>query len=104
MFKDIAIPEAEIAAFCKRWQVSELALFGSVLRDDFRLDSDIYVLVTFKPVASYKLADLQTMEYELRTIFQRDVDLGERRAVEEDPNCIRRKAILNSAQVIYAEG
>jgi hypothetical protein len=98
----IDIPHDEIAAFCERWHIHELALFGSVLREDFGPESDIDALVTFGPGARRTLADLLAMERELEVIFQRKVDLGERQAVEEDPNYLRRKHILSSAQVIYA--
>lgn len=98
----IDLPQDEIAAFCERWKVSELALFGSVLRDDFGPDSDVDVLVNFTPGTQPTLADLLAMEKELQRILGRKVDLGERQSVEEDPNYIRRQRILDSAQVIYA--
>ncbi|MDE0434170.1 MAG: nucleotidyltransferase family protein [Bryobacterales bacterium] len=97
----IDIPPDEIAAFCKRWQITELALFGSVLRDDFGPDSDVDVLVQFGEEARHTLFELDDMELELEEIFGREVDLVSRRGVEASRNYIRRKAILNSAQVIY---
>jgi predicted nucleotidyltransferase len=100
---NIAIAENTLEAFCHRWNVSELALFGSVLRDDFTPESDIDVLVSFNPGATIRLRDLLRMEEELSAIFGRRVDLGTRRSVEDDPNYLRRREILNSAQVIYAE-
>ena len=103
MIAHVPVSQAEIAAFCQRWNVSELALFGSVLRADFRSDSDVDVLVTFKPDAKVRFADLMQMEQELGAIFGRKVDLGTRKSVEQDPNYLRRREILNSAQVIYAE-
>ena len=103
MISNVAISPREIEAFCQRWNVSELALFGSVLRADFRSDSDVDVLVTFKPDAKVRFADLMQMEQELGAIFGRKVDLGTRKSVEQDPNYLRRREILNSAQVIYAE-
>jgi uncharacterized protein len=101
--KNINIPEQEIAAFCKRWGIRELALFGSVLRDDFSPTSDIDVLVTFNTGRRPRFADLMSMENELKAILGRDVDLGTRQSVTEDENYLRRRAILSSAQVIYAE-
>jgi len=95
------IPIKAIADFCRRWQITELALFGSVLRDDFRPDSDIDVLVTFDPDSHWSLFDFVRMQRELTAIFGRDVDLVERDAVIEGHNAMRRKAILDSAQVIY---
>lgn len=95
-------PIAQIKEFCQRWQITEFALFGSVLREDFRPDSDIDVLVTFAPEAHHTLFDLVHMENELKAIFQREVDLVSRRGVEQSRNYLRRNEILSSAQVIYA--
>jgi predicted nucleotidyltransferase len=90
-----------IAAFCRRWRVKQLALFGSVLRDDFRPDSDVDVLVTFLPDYHPSLEDRVQMTEELAQLLGRQVDLVERRLVEESPNYIRRRHILESARVIY---
>ena len=98
----IAIPQDEVAAYCRRWQITELALFGSVLRDDFRQDSDVDVLVRFHPKTRHSLFDLEHMEKELARIFGRPVDLVERRAVERSRNYLRRKSILQAAEVIHA--
>ena len=98
----IDIPLDSIRAFCKRWQVSELALFGSVLRDDFGLASDVDVLVEFEEEARHTLFDMVRMEEELQEIFGRQVDLLTRSGVENSRNYIRRKAILESAETIYA--
>lgn len=97
-----AVDKERIAAFCDKWQVAELALFGSVLRDDFRPDSDVDVLVTFKPQAELTLFDLVQMQQELEDIFGRAVDLVDRAAVEQSRNYIRRKAILRSLEIIHA--
>jgi predicted nucleotidyltransferase len=97
----IKLPMDAIAAFCARWQITEFALFGSVLRDDFGPDSDIDVLVTFASESKWSLFDLVYMENELEHIFERKVDLASRAGVEESMNYIRRKAILKSARVIY---
>ncbi len=101
---NIVLPQEQIAAFCQRWQITEFALFGSVLRNDFRPDSDIDVLVTFAPSARWGLFALATMQEELGQIFGRAVDLVSRRGIEASRNYIRRKAILNSAQVVHATG
>lgn len=98
----IDIPRDEIAAFCKRWQVTELALFGSVLRDDFDPDSDVDVLVRFEEEARRTLFDMSHMQDELSRMLSRQVDLMERAAVEQSRNYIRRKVILQSAETIYA--
>jgi predicted nucleotidyltransferase len=96
---NLRVPYNKIVDFCTRWQVTELALFGSVLRDDFRPDSDVDVLVTFVPDAPYSLFDLIRMENELRDIFGRDVDLVEKAGLR---NPFRRHEILKTSQVIYA--
>jgi uncharacterized protein len=97
----IELPTEKIAAFCDRWQVAEFALFGSVLRDDFHPDSDIDVIVQFHPEAHPTLFDLVAMEEELKTLFQREVDLVTRKGIATSRNYRRRQAILSSAQVIY---
>ncbi|MBF2085659.1 nucleotidyltransferase family protein [Thermoleptolyngbya sp. C42_A2020_037] len=92
----------QIQQFCDRWQIVEFALFGSVLRDDFRPDSDIDVLVTFAPEAKRGLSETLQMKDELQTIFNRKVDFIVKAAIERSENWLRRKNILESAQVIYA--
>lgn len=92
-----------IQAFCQRWHIADLALSGSVLRADFRDDSDIDVLVGFHDDTRYTLFDLVKMSDELETILGRSVDLVDRQAVEQSPNYSRRTHILSSAEVVYAE-
>ena len=92
----------QIAAFCERWNVVEIALFGSVLRDDFGPDSDIDVLVRFRPGRHPSLFGLSEMESDLAEMVGRRVDLVEREGVEQSPNYLRRRAILQSARTIYA--
>ena len=98
----VEIPSERVAAFCERWRVAELALFGSVLRDDFGPDSDIDMLVSFGEDAHHTLFDMVRMERELGTIFGRKVDLVSRRGMERSRNRLRRKAILESAETIHA--
>jgi len=95
----INFPNDQVVEFCKRWQVDEFSLFGSVLRDDFRPDSDVDVLVSFNPAASWSLFDLVTMQDELQKIFGRTVDLVEREGLR---NPFRKRSILSSREVIYA--
>ena len=97
----IDVPTEKIANFCRRWQITELALFGSVLRDDFGPNSDVDVLVGFGEGARHTLFDLDDMELELKEIFGREVDLVSRRGIEASRNHLRRESILKSAQVIY---
>jgi hypothetical protein len=99
--QNINLPLEQIKKFCIKWQVSELALFGSVLREDFRPDSDIDLLVTFCPDADWSLFDHIQMQQELTTMLQRKVDLVSKRAIARSHNLIRRQEILSTAQVIY---
>jgi uncharacterized protein len=98
----ISIPVEEVADFCRRWQITELALFGSVLRDDFRPDSDVDVLAKFGEDARHTLFDMVRMQEELQRILGRQVDLVSRRGLEASRNYIRRDSILKSAEVVYA--
>lgn len=99
--QNIKLPRQSIQAFCTKWKITELSLFGSVLRDDFRPDSDIDVMVVFHPEANPTLFDLVYMENELKEIFNRDIDLITRKGIASSRNHLRRDAILSSAQVIY---
>lgn len=98
----IDIPREAIAAFCRRWQIIELAFFGSILHEDFRPDSDIDVLVQFAPESRHTLFDMVRMQKQLREILGRDVDLVSRRGIEKSRNYLRRQAILETAEVVYA--
>jgi predicted nucleotidyltransferase len=91
-----------LAAFCRRWKIVELSLFGSALREDFRDDSDIDLLARFAPEARWSLLDHARMERELAEMLGREVDLVSRTAVETSPNWIRRREILSSARALYA--
>jgi predicted nucleotidyltransferase len=98
--KKFRIPRKRIAAFCQRWSITEFSLFGSALRDDFRPDSDVDVLVSIDPKAtSIGLFEIIDMKLELEKMFKRPVDLIEKEGLR---NPYRRKEILRTAQVIYA--
>lgn len=97
--EDINISEDVLADFCRRRQVTEFALFGSALRNDFRPDSDIDVLVTFSPDARHSLFDLAEMETELERMLGRRVDLVEKAGIR---NPFRRHTILKSSKILYA--
>ncbi len=101
MTAHIAIPTDKLTLFCERWGIVKLALFGSVLRDDFGPNSDIDILAGFDEAARHTLFDMDRMEEELKDIFGRDVDLVSWRSVEMSPNYLRRKAILQSAELVY---
>ena len=98
----IDVPKDELRAFCRKWKVRELALFGSVTRpEEFGPDSDVDVLVTFEPAAPWRLFDWVHMEDELAKAFGRRVDLVERAAVEESDNQFRRDSILASVVSLH---
>jgi predicted nucleotidyltransferase len=97
----IDLPMDAIADFCRRWRITEFALFGSVLRDDFRPDSDVDVLVTFAADARWGLLDFIRAQRELSDVLQRTVDLVERPAIEKSRNPVTRRWILETAEVIH---
>jgi len=99
----VTAPRDAIATFCRRWGVTSFALFGSVLRRDFRDDSDIDVLLTFHEDVRYTLFDLVRMGEELEALVGRAVDVLDRKAVAQSLNYLRRDSIVNSAEVVYAE-
>jgi len=98
----LPIPKNEIFAFCKRWKVTELSLFGSAVRNDFSSNSDIDALVSFSPQSEWGLFDHIQMKQELKELFGRDVDLITQRALELSHNKLLRAEILESARVIYS--
>ena len=100
----VDLPRDRLAAFCRRWSITEMALFGSVLRDDFRTDSDVDILVTFDPGSQWGLLDHAAMQDELSELLGRKVDLVTRRAVEASSNSLRREAILASLEPVYVAG
>ena len=98
----IDIPKNKIAAFCRRNGIKRLALFGSVLREDFTPESDVDVIVEFEPDKTPGLKFI-TMQDELSDICGRKVDLHTFRGVESNPNWLLRKEILNSAEAVYEQ-
>jgi predicted nucleotidyltransferase len=97
----LAIDEAALDEFCRRWKIAKLELFGSALRDDFDAESDIDLLVTYEPSAGWGLFQHAEIEEELGALIGRKVDLITRRAIEDSRNHIRRKMILDSAVGVY---
>ncbi len=95
----IYIPRDKIKDFCRRWKIVEFALVGSVLRDDFRPDSDIDILLSFEESAGWSLYDVVDMKDELKTLFGREVDLVEKEAIR---NPYRRRNMLMDKEVLYA--
>jgi len=99
IYPQIEVPMDKIKDFCRKWKIKEFALFGSVLREDFRPDSDIDVLVSFEEKVSWSLYDVVEMKDELKVIFGRDVDIVEKGAVR---NPFRRRSIMTNREVLYA--
>lgn len=97
----IPLDEKKLGEFCHKWMISELAVFGSVLRDDFGPDSDVDFLATFSAGAPWNVLHHVHMEDELSAIVGRPVDLVDRGAVEKARNPFRRRSILESAQVLH---
>ncbi|NBD35009.1 MAG: nucleotidyltransferase [Chloroflexi bacterium] len=98
MMKSIPISQEQLAALCRRHHVQRLALFGSALREDFRPESDVDVLVTFEPDAEIGFLALSRLRRELEAIFNRPVDL----APQEGLKSRIRESVLASAEPIYA--
>ena len=102
----VDLPEREIAALCDQYQVADLAIFGSALRDDFRPDSDVDFLVVFKNDTDYGpwMSRLTGFQAELSKVLGRPVDVVSRAGIEQSENYIRRRHILESARTIYVAG
>lgn len=95
----IDIPMDKIRDFCRRWKIVEFALIGSVLRDDFRPDSDIDVLLSFEANAGWSLYDVVDMKDELKAMFGHEIDLVEKEAIR---NPYRRRNMLMDKEVLHA--
>lgn len=100
----LKISSSEIAEFCQKWNIEELALFGSVLSDRFHAESDIDMLLSFQPNSRQGLLTLAKIKHELEFLLSRDVDIVIKEAILKSDNWIRRREILQTAQVIYEQG
>ena len=99
MVAQVAIPNDRLIDCCRRWQIKELSIFGSVLRDDFRSDSDVDILVVFQSGVHHQIEAWIEMEDELRAMFGREIDLVEKQLIV---NPFRRHHILTNRKVLYA--
>ncbi len=95
----LSIDTAALASLAKEWRIARLSAFGSVVRDDFRQDSDVDLLVEFERSVQYSLIDLAILKGQLEQVFRREVDLVEPAALT---NPYRRRHILDTAQLLYA--
>jgi len=93
----IEVDNAKLRDFCRRWKLTELSLFGSVVTSNFGPNSDVDVMVQFAAGAPWSLTNWLEMQRELETLFQRHVDLVEREAIERSDNRFRKREILSSA-------
>ncbi len=100
----ISISAKRLAEFCRKWKIQELSAFGSVLRDDFTPESDVDMLVTFSKDADWGLSEHGLMQEELSILLGRKVDLISQGGLEKSRNWIRKKAILENREQIYAAG
>jgi hypothetical protein len=94
----LPLPRDELARFCRRYQVRELALFGSMLRQDRRPDSDVDLLVSFQPAARVTFLTLARMQRELEALLGRHVDLVPKDGLKP----VIRDHVLATARVLYA--
>ncbi|MEQ8462761.1 nucleotidyltransferase family protein [Coleofasciculus sp. E1-EBD-02] len=99
----ITISAESLKQLCQHWQIVELSLFGSILREDFNADSDIDVLVEFYEKARITFFDLDVIEQQLSQLFHRPVDVVTKPAIEQSHNPIRRQNILDNSKVIYEQ-
>ncbi len=92
-----------IREFCIKWKVTELSVFGSILRDDFRPDSDVDFLVSYDRDAEWDLSDLIIMRDELAHVVGRPVDLISRATVERSDNRFIKKEVLSTSEPVFAK-
>ena len=99
MNPQVQLDRDALAAFCRKWRIRELSIFGSALRDDFGPESDLDFLVSFEPGTPLDLSDLLDMKDELEALHGRPVDIVEKEALR---NPWRRYEILRTREVLYA--
>jgi len=100
---NVEIADEKLAEFCRAWKITELALFGSVLRNDFRPDSDVDFLVTYAPDTPPKSWGYYPEQQEMQTLIGRKVDWVTRKSIEQGRNPVFRREVLGTAEIIYAE-
>ncbi|MDX9972332.1 MAG: nucleotidyltransferase family protein [FCB group bacterium] len=99
MNANLRLDREALAGFCRKWQVRELSIFGSALREDFGPDSDLDFLISFEPGTTWDLFDLAAMQDELQAMYERPVDLVQKEALR---NPWRKREILKTREIIYA--
>ncbi|RZM82162.1 nucleotidyltransferase family protein [Leptolyngbya iicbica] len=101
LYQRLGITPAELAAFCQRWDIAELLLFGSVLRDAFSASSDIDILISYFPGKTKGLLALVRIKDELEKLIEREVDVTTKQSIKQSHNERRRREILGTAQVLH---
>lgn len=97
----LPVSREKLVEICQQWKIIELALFGSVLRANFREDSDIDLLISFAPDAPQGLLTLAKIKHQFEDLLHRNVDLVIKKAIQAGDNWIRRQEILNTAVTVY---
>ncbi len=97
----LPIDETDLLAYCRRWKIAKLELFGSA-RFDWAAANDIDLLVSFAADAQWSLLDHVEMQEQLGGLLGRPVDLVTRRSIEASHNPVRRAAILKDPLEVYA--
>jgi len=107
VYDRLGITPLQLREFCQKWQIAELAVFGSILRDDFRWDSenpsDVDFLYLFSEGSQYSLFDVMHLKEELEGMLNRKVDFVSKTAIQKSRNWLRRREILGSGIMIYAK-
>ena len=103
LYRRLKIKPERLKEICQQWEISELTLFGSVLREDFNAQSDIDILVSFDEGTAISFFDLDAIEEQLSKLFNRPIDLVTKKSVEQSHNWIRKQNILGNSQVIYEQ-
>lgn len=101
IYDRLGITPAQLAAFCQKWHVAELSFFGAILQDDLMTNGDVDVLVTYLPTAKRGQFEKIRMKADLESLLGNNVDLVSKVAITQSSNWLRRKNILNSAEVFY---
>ncbi|HEY9701013.1 MAG TPA: nucleotidyltransferase domain-containing protein [Allocoleopsis sp.] len=99
--KRLGISLNKLESLCQQWGITEMALFGSILRDDFHKNSDIDFLISFAPNVPQGLLTLSRLKHQLESLLNYPVDLAIKDSIKTSENWIRRQEILTTAKIIY---
>ncbi|HEX3527670.1 MAG TPA: nucleotidyltransferase domain-containing protein [Thermoanaerobaculia bacterium] len=99
--KRLKVAPGALAAFCRKWHIAKLEVFGSLLREDFGNDSDVDFLVSFEPGKGPADMSWFQVKEELAELVGRKVDVLDRRLVEQSRNLYRKHHILSEAKAVH---